>query len=84
MPVSNSISTQLSKAIPSLETSTPAFVGSLEFLPRIKCSSKVKSTARSMRIESGLDGIVTPLHEGAERFWTEHGLTVTPAQSPPQ
>ncbi len=41
---------------------------------------KVKSTARSMRIESGLDGVVTPIHEGAERFWAEHGLTVTPPQ----
>lgn len=42
---------------------------------------KVKSTARSMSIASGLDGIVTPIHEGAERFWTENGLAVTPEQS---
>ncbi len=42
---------------------------------------KVKSTAKSMSIESGLDGIVTPIHEGAERFWKENGLTITPEQS---
>ena len=45
---------------------------------------KVKSTARSMRIASGLDGIVTPIHQGAERFWTEQGLTITPQHSAPR
>ena len=39
---------------------------------------KVKSTARSMSLESGLDGIVTPVHEGAERFWSENGLEIRP------
>ena len=42
---------------------------------------KVKSTAKSMSVTSGLDGIVTPIHEGAERFWTEKGLEITPEQS---
>ena len=42
---------------------------------------KVKSTAKSMSVASGLDGIVTPIHAGAERFWTENGLTITPEQS---
>lgn len=42
---------------------------------------KVKSTAKSMSIASGLDGIVTPVHAGAERFWTENGLTLTPEQA---
>jgi len=42
---------------------------------------KVKSTAKSMSIASGLDGIVTPVHEGAERFWTENGLQLTPEQA---
>jgi TRAP transporter TAXI family solute receptor len=42
---------------------------------------KVKSTAKSMSIDRGLDGIVTPIHEGAERFWSEHGLAVTAEQS---
>ena len=42
---------------------------------------KVKSTAKSMAIASGLDGIVTPVHAGAERFWTENGLEMTPEQS---
>jgi TRAP transporter TAXI family solute receptor len=42
---------------------------------------KVKSTAKSMSIASGLDGIVTPVHAGAERFWTENGLTLTSEQA---
>ena len=42
---------------------------------------KVKSTAKSMSVQGGLDGIVTPIHEGAERFWTEKGLEITPEQS---
>ncbi len=42
---------------------------------------KVKSTAKSMSVKSGLDGIVTPVHPGAEKFWKEQGLTITEAQS---
>jgi TRAP transporter TAXI family solute receptor len=42
---------------------------------------KVKSTAKSMSIAGGLDGIVTPVHAGAERFWTENGLELTPEQA---
>lgn len=42
---------------------------------------KVKSTAKAMSVEKGLDGIVTPIHEGAEKFWKEKGLTITEAQS---
>ncbi|MCP3959538.1 MAG: TAXI family TRAP transporter solute-binding subunit [bacterium] len=42
---------------------------------------KVKSTAKSMSLTSGLDGIVTPIHDGAERFWTENGLAASPQQS---
>ncbi len=42
---------------------------------------KVKSTAKSMSIARGLDGVVTPVHAGAERFWTENGLQLTPDQS---
>ncbi len=42
---------------------------------------KVKSTAKSMSIASGLDGIVTPVHAGAERFWSENGLQLTLEQS---
>ena len=32
-----------------------------------------KKTFREMSIETGTKGIVTPLHPGAERFWTEKG-----------
>ncbi len=41
---------------------------------------KVKSTAKSMSVESGLQGIVTPVHEGAAAFWMGKGLTLTEAQ----
>ena len=33
-----------------------------------------KKTFAEMSIESGVDGIVTPLHPGAERFWKENGV----------
>jgi TRAP transporter TAXI family solute receptor len=42
---------------------------------------KVKSTAKAMTIPGALAGIVTPLHEGAEKFWKEKGLTVSARQS---
>ena len=41
---------------------------------------KVKSTAKSMSVESALTGIVTPVHTGAQKFWKEQGLTLTDAQ----
>jgi TRAP transporter TAXI family solute receptor len=41
---------------------------------------KVKSTAKAMSVEGGLEGIVTPIHPGAEAFWSGKGLTVTDAQ----
>jgi len=41
---------------------------------------KVKSTAKAMSIPDGLRGIVTPIHEGGEKFWLEKGLTVTDKQ----
>lgn len=33
-----------------------------------------KKTFKAMSIESGKDGIVTPMHPGAEKFWKEKGL----------
>jgi TRAP transporter TAXI family solute receptor len=33
-----------------------------------------KKTFKEMSIESGINGIVTPMHPGAERFWQEKGL----------
>jgi len=41
---------------------------------------KVKSTAKAMSVEGGLNGVVTPVHEGAEKFWAEKGLTITDMQ----
>ena len=34
----------------------------------------VKSTAKAMSVEKGIEGIVTPLHPGAEKFWKEKGI----------
>jgi TRAP transporter TAXI family solute receptor len=42
---------------------------------------KVKSTAKSMAVDKGLDGVVTPVHAGAEQFWKEQGLAITEAQA---
>ena len=33
-----------------------------------------KKTFMEMSIETGIKGIVTPLHPGAERFWREMGM----------
>ena len=33
-----------------------------------------KKTFKEMAIESGVNGIVTPLHPGAEKFWKEKGI----------
>ncbi|KPK35243.1 MAG: C4-dicarboxylate ABC transporter substrate-binding protein [Nitrospira bacterium SG8_35_1] len=37
---------------------------------------KVKSTAKAMSVDKGLQGIVTPVHPGAQKFWSEKGLTI--------
>ena len=42
---------------------------------------KVKSTAKAMSVDGALEGIVTPIHPGAEKFWKAQGLKITPAQS---
>ena len=33
-----------------------------------------KKTFKAMAVKTGINGIVTPLHPGAERFWKEKGL----------
>jgi len=33
-----------------------------------------KKTFKEMSIKTGINGIVTPLHPGAEKFWKEKGL----------
>jgi TRAP-type uncharacterized transport system substrate-binding protein len=33
-----------------------------------------KKTFKEMSVETGINGIVTPLHPGAEKFWKEKGL----------
>lgn len=43
---------------------------------------KVKSTAKAMSVEGALNGIVTPVHSGAAKFWKENGLTLSEAQMP--
>ena len=41
----------------------------------------VTSAAKAMTVQDGLYGVVTPVHPGAVKFWTEKGLTVTEAQN---
>jgi uncharacterized protein len=36
----------------------------------------VHNSAKSMSIETGLKGVVTPIHPGAVRFWQEKGLSI--------
>ena len=40
----------------------------------LKYMVEVHKSAKGMNLESGINGIVTPLHPGAEKFWREHGL----------
>ena len=40
----------------------------------------VTKAAKSMQIKDGVYGIVTPVHPGAAKFWTEKGLTLTESQ----
>lgn len=42
--------------------------------------SSVSQAAKSMTIDSGTMGIVTPMHDGAKAFWTEQGKTLTEVQ----
>ncbi|HKL49316.1 MAG TPA: TAXI family TRAP transporter solute-binding subunit [Desulfuromonadales bacterium] len=41
---------------------------------------KVKSTARAMSVDDALLGIVTPIHPGAARYWTEKNKTLSESQ----
>ena len=40
----------------------------------------LKSTAKAMSIDSGLTGIVTPVHKGAQSFWESKGKTLSAEQ----
>jgi TRAP transporter TAXI family solute receptor len=40
----------------------------------------VTTTAKAMTVDDGLRGIVTPVHKGAEKYWTERGLSLSEAQ----
>lgn len=39
-------------------------------------------SAEAMSVEGGTEGIVTPFHPGAERFWKEKGIEVQPERVP--
>ncbi len=34
----------------------------------------MKKTFKAMTVARGVDGIVTPMHPGAEKFWREKGI----------
>ena len=36
----------------------------------------VHNSAKSMTVETGLKGVVTPIHPGALKFWQEKDLTI--------
>lgn len=40
----------------------------------------VSQAATAMTLESGLEGVVTPVHAGAQKFWIEQGKTLTDDQ----
>ncbi len=40
----------------------------------LKHMKEQKKTFKEMSLESGINGIVTPLHPGAEKFWKEKGI----------
>ncbi|WP_409524551.1 TAXI family TRAP transporter solute-binding subunit [Nitrincola sp. MINF-07-Sa-05] len=40
----------------------------------------VAGAAKAMSIDSGVNGIVTPMHAGAQKFWAEQGKELTDAQ----
>jgi uncharacterized protein len=40
----------------------------------------ISKAATAMTIESGLEGVVTPVHAGAQKFWIEKGKTLTEDQ----
>lgn len=42
----------------------------------LKYMSGIHSATKGMNINSGLDGVITTLHPGAERFWIEKGIIV--------
>jgi uncharacterized protein len=46
----------------------------------MKFMRSVAKAAEAMTIENGLNGVVTPVHKGAQKFWTEKGKTLTDAQ----
>jgi uncharacterized protein len=46
----------------------------------LKFMYSVTKAARAMTIKDGLRGIVTPVHPGAAKFWSEKGLTLTDRQ----
>jgi uncharacterized protein len=43
----------------------------------LKYLVSVHNSAKSMSIETGLKGVVTPIHPGALKFWQEKGLTIS-------
>ncbi len=49
---------------------------SVIFTPEgLKYMAGQKKTFKAMAVEKGLNGIVTPIHPGAEKFWKEKGVT---------
>jgi TRAP transporter TAXI family solute receptor len=56
------------------------FVSTIYSEEGLKFMHSVSKAATAMTIESGLTGVVTPVHKGAERFWTGNGIKLSAAQ----
>jgi uncharacterized protein len=46
----------------------------------LKFMHSVSQAAVTMTVENALAGIVTPVHKGAQKYWTEQGLTLSDVQ----
>jgi len=43
----------------------------------LKTMVTAHTAAKAMSLKSGIDGIATPMHPGAKKFWKEQNLTIT-------
>jgi len=43
---------------------------------------RIHSAARHMGLKTGIDNLSVPMHPGAVRFWSEHGLNIPPILMP--
>lgn len=57
------------------------FVSTIYSEEGLKFMHTVSKAAKAMTIQSAMTGVVTPVHKGAQRFWSEKGHKVKVAQN---